>query len=176
MVGANTVAADDPQLNPSRKEKKLKKIIVDSTLRLSLKAKLFLKTDPSDIILATTAQAPRATIQNFLKKGVRVFIAPVKGKHGHVDLKWLMKELAKIEVSSILIEGGGRLIGRALKENLVDRMMIYIAPKLIGDQNGISSVAGLNITDVGQAIGLENITIDYLKPDILIQGYVHRNH
>ncbi len=175
MAGANTVAKDDPGLNPSSKDKKLKKIIVDSTLRISLKAKLFLDSDPSDIIVATTQQASQAKVQTFIKKGVRVFIAPAKGKHRHVDLKWLMKELVKIEISSVLIEGGGRLIGRALKDGLVDRMMIYIAPKIFGDQNAVSSVAGLNVLKVDRAVGLDRITVDYLKPDFLIQGYVHRN-
>ncbi len=176
MVGANTVAQDDPGLNGTRKDKNIKKVVVDSALRISPKAKLFSKTQPSDIILATTAAASQTKVRMFLKKGVRVLVAPSKGKHRHVDLTWLMKELAKMEVSSVLIEGGGRLIGRALKDGLVDRMMVYVAPKIIGDQNGISSVAGLNISDIDKTVGLDKITIDYLKPDILVQGYVHRNH
>lgn len=175
MVGANTVKSDDPGLNPFHKGKRLKKIIVDSTLALSSKARLFQGADPSDIIIATTAKAARSKMETFSKMGSLVLVAPAKGKHGHVDLKWLMKELAKLEISSVLIEGGGRLIGRAIKDGLVDRMMIYIAPKIFGDQNGVSSIAGLNVVDVNKAVSLKDVTVKFLKPDILIEGYVHRN-
>lgn len=175
MVGANTVKMDDPGLKPLRKGKGFKKIIVDSTLALSVKARLFHGTDPSNVIIATTAKAVQSKVDMLLKMGAVVLVAPTKGKHGHVDLKWLMKELVRLEISSILIEGGGRLIGRAIKDGLVDRMMIYVAPKIIGDQNGVSSIAGLNITDVNKAVILKDVTVDFLKPDVLIQGYVYRN-
>lgn len=176
MVGANTAAKDNPELNGKRKDRKLTKIVVDSALRLSPKAKLFEGTDPARVILATTSRASQNKIRLFTKKGVRVLVSPSRGRYHQVDLKWLMKQLVKMEIASVLIEGGGRLIAGALKKGLVDRMMIYVAPKIIGDKDGISSVAGLNIADINRSVGLEKITINYLKPDILIQGYVHRDH
>lgn len=175
MAGINTVRMDDPGLNPENKSKRLKKIIVDSTLALSAKARLFSGVDPSDVIIATTAQAPRSKVEMFTKKGCVVLLVPAKGAHAHVDLKWLMNKLAKMEIASVLIEGGGRLIGRALKDGLVDRMMIYVAPKILGDQNALSSIAGLNIVKVDKAMCLKDVTVDFLNPDVLIQGYVHRN-
>ncbi len=177
MVGINTVLKDDPQLNATSKIKHLKKIIVDSTLQISLKAKLFVGAKPSDIFVATTSKASKKKIEILSKGGVQVLISPLKGKNGHVDLKWLMKELAKREISYVLIEGGGRLIGRALKDSLVDRMMIYIAPKIVGDQNAISSVAGLGVKSIDKALELKDLKIKQIGQDFLIEGdvHVHRN-
>lgn len=176
MVGANTAVRDNPGLNGNRKDRTPIKIVVDSSLRLSSQAKLFEKTEPARVILATTARASQNKIRMFTKKGVRVLVSPSGGRYHQVDLKWLMKQLVKLEISSVLIEGGATLIGQALKYGLVDRMMIYIAPKILGDQGGISSVAGLNITDINKSVGLEKITINHIKQDILVQGYVHRDH
>lgn len=176
MAGSNTVIKDDPSLNGVRRDRALKKIIVDSTLRLSLKAKLFDRVAPASVIVATTTRAPQNKIRSFEKKSVRVLVCEPAGKYHQVDLRWLFKELAKLEISSVLIEGGSTLIGQALKAGLVDRMMIYMAPRILGDQDGISSVRGLNITDINRSVGLEKITINHLKQDILVQGYVHRDH
>jgi len=172
MVGINTVLKDDPRLNAPRKGKHLKKIIVDSSLKIPLKAKLFQVKNTTDIIIATTSKASKNKIQQFSKLGVHVWVAPSKGEGGHVDLKWLFKELAKGKIACVLIEGGGRLIGRALKDGLVDRMMVYVAPKIIGDQNAISSIAGLNVLDINRTLELKNTTIKKLGEDFLIEGRV----
>ncbi|MBI3602258.1 MAG: bifunctional diaminohydroxyphosphoribosylaminopyrimidine deaminase/5-amino-6-(5-phosphoribosylamino)uracil reductase RibD [Candidatus Omnitrophica bacterium] len=172
MVGINTVLQDDPQLNPTRKNKRLKKIVVDSSLRIPLKARLLHTTNPSDVIVATTARASEKKIQQLTNKGVQVWVAPARGEHSHVDLKWLFKELAKNEMAYVLIEGGGRLIGRALKDRLVDRMMIYVAPKIIGDQNALSAMAGLNVQNINQALELKNVRVQKIGDDFLIEGYL----
>ncbi len=176
MVGINTVLQDDPQLNPTNSLKRLKKIVVDSSLRIPLKARLLHVRHPSDVIVVTTVRASEKKIQRLTKKGVRVWVAPAKGVHSHVDLRWLFKELAKNEMVYVLIEGGGRLIGRALKDGLVDRMMIYVAPKIIGDQNALSAIAGLNIQNITQALKLKNMTVQKIGEDILLEAYVvYRN-
>jgi diaminohydroxyphosphoribosylaminopyrimidine deaminase/5-amino-6-(5-phosphoribosylamino)uracil reductase len=177
MVGINTVLADNPQLDPSPKKSNFRKIVVDSKLQTSLKSRLFEGTKASNVIIATTKKSSRSKREQFIKKGVQILLAPAKGKNAHVDLKWLMKELAKQEISNLLIEGGGRLIGRALKDGLVDKMMIYIAPKIVGDQGAISSIAGLNITKIGQALELKDMKLQKLGTDLLLEAHVvYRNH
>lgn len=172
MVGINTVLLDDPKLNPIPHNKPIKKIVVDSSLRLPLKANLFKDTNPSDVIVATTSKAPKGKVEQFVQKGIKVWVTPAKGEHRHVNLKWLMKELAKEEIAHVLIEGGGRLIGRALKDKLVDHMMIYVAPKIIGDQSATGSIAGLNIMHINQALKLTETTVKKIGDDILIEGNI----
>ena len=173
-VGIQTVLKDNPRLNGLKKSKTLKKIILDSTLRIPPNARLFNGIQPSDCIIATTKKAPKNKMEFLKNKGIRVLTCPER--QGCVDLKWLFKELAKYEITSILMEGGAHTIGCALKENLVDKIYVYLAPKFIGDQNALSSIVGLNPSRIRQAIQLKRLTIKKIDQDIFITGYVHRNH
>lgn len=175
MVGANTIRKDNPGLNSQTKNKSLKKIIIDSHLTLSEKAKFFKATKPSDIIIATTSKAKQSRINLFKKMAVTVLVAPHKGENGWVDLTWVMNALAKLEISSVLIEGGGRLIGSALNEGLVDRMMIYVAPKILGDADGIDSISGRHVKKLADNIQLKEVSVKMINQDLLIEGYVHRH-
>ncbi len=170
LVGVNTVLRDDPRLNGAKKTKRLKKIILDSSLKTPLTARLFKGVRPADCIMAVTRKAAPAKIKQFQNKGVRVIISPVKD--GHVDLKCLLKALAKEEITSILMEGGARVIGSALKEKLVDKLYIYVAPKIIGDQDARSSVVGVNTVNIGRSIRLKDLTSLNIGQDILLTGYV----
>ncbi len=170
LVGINTVLRDDPRLNGARKTKHLKKVVLDSSLRTSPKAKLFEGARPSDCFLAVTSDtAPLKRIKFFQDKGVNVIVCPAQ-KDG-VDLKWLFKELAKQEITSILIEGGGRVIGSALRQQLVDKMHIYVAPKIFGDQDALSAVRGLHPADIGQVVQLKDLDYQRIGTDILITAY-----
>ncbi len=170
LVGVNTVLRDDPRLNGAKKTKRLKKIILDSSLKTPLKARLFKGVRPADCIIAVTRKAPSAKLKQFRNKGVRVMICPAKD--GHVDLKCLLKALAKEEITSILMEGGAHVIGSALKGKLVDKLYIYVAPKIIGDQDALSSIVGVDTANVGRSIRLKNLTSRNVGQDILLIGYV----
>jgi diaminohydroxyphosphoribosylaminopyrimidine deaminase/5-amino-6-(5-phosphoribosylamino)uracil reductase len=171
LVGINTVLKDNPRLNGNRKNKKLKKVILDSTLKIPLRARLFSGVQPADCIIATTAKASDRKKAALCKLGVPVIVCPQRG--GWVDLKWLFKELAKREITSILVEGGAHTIGSALRERLVDKMFIYIAPKIFGDQKALSSVVGIKAVHVGKAIQLKKAMYQNIGDDILVQGYMN---
>jgi diaminohydroxyphosphoribosylaminopyrimidine deaminase/5-amino-6-(5-phosphoribosylamino)uracil reductase len=173
LVGSNTVLKDNPGLNASRKSKRLKKIIIDSALKTPLNAGIFRGTDPSDIIIAATKKSRKEKRGKLEKRGIYLVICPTQ--KGQVDLKWFLKKLAERDITNILIEGGSKIIGSALRQKLIDKFLIFIAPKIIGDQNALSSVSGLNIRDVNKAVRLHKITINQLKDDILIEAYVFGN-
>ena len=170
LVGVNTVLRDDPRLNGARATKRLKKIILDSSLKTPLKARLFQSVLPGDCFIAVTKKAAASTVERFRQRGVNVIVCPAKA--GGVDLKWLWKALAKEEITSILMEGGARVIGSALKEKLVDKLYIYVAPKIIGDQDALSSVVGVDTVNIGRSIRLKNLTSRNIGQDILLIGYV----
>ena len=130
MVGINTVIRDDPLLDSRLiSGKNPIKVIVDSTLKISEKAKVL--ADPAKVIIATTNKAQKSKIDRLHQKGVTILI--LKPKQGLVDLKELMKELGKSDIASVMIEGGAELSGNAIKEGIVDKVMIFAAPKLIGN-------------------------------------------
>lgn len=170
MVGANTVLRDNPRLNAADKKKRIKKIIADTHLKISLSANLFKNTRPEDVIIVTSQKAPAVKINKFRKKGVNVIVCP-HAKKG-VDLKWLFKELARKEITSVLIEGGSKIIGAALKAKLVDKILVFIAPKIMGDACALSSVSGSIIKNVNAAIRLRDWTLKKIGEDILIEGYL----
>lgn len=168
LVGINTILKDNPSLNAPLKS--LKKIVLDSSLRISLNAKIFTNTKLQDCFIATTKKANAKKISVFEKHGVNVLVCP--NKNGQVDIKWLMKELARREIARILIEGGGQVIGSALKERLVDKMLIFIAPKILGDQKARNSIDGVNALRLVQAVGLRDMNVRQIGEDFLLEGYI----
>lgn len=174
LVGIKTVLKDNPRLNAMRPSKRIKKIIVDSKLRIPLNARLFQGTHPEDVFVATTKDADKIKLKQLYNKGVNIMMSP--SRKGQVNFKWLFKELAKQEISSILIEGGAHTIGGALQEDLIDKFLIFMAPKILGDAKGLSSVRGLTRSHVDQSIKLCDLNIQKINEDILIEAYVHRNH
>lgn len=174
LVGVKTILKDNPRLNAARKSKRIKKVIVDSKLKLPLSAKVFQGTHPEDIFVATTRNADKKKMILLNNKGVNVIMGP--SFQGRVNFKWLFEELAKKEITSILIEGGAHTIGGALNEHLIDKFLIFMAPKILGDARGLSSVRGLTTTHVDQSVRLRDLTIQRIKEDILIEAYVHRDH
>ena len=93
-------------------------------------------------------------------------------RRGHVDLRYLFRELAARGATTVLIEGGSEVIGAALREKLIDKMIIFIAPKIIGDQNAISAVRGLAVGRLNRALKLRDISIKRIKDDLLVEGTV----
>ena len=172
MVGVETVIKDDPELtcriengiNPIR-------IVVDSTLRIPIDSKIIKTADKVKTIIATTKKAEKNTIEILEDYGVQIIIADTN-KEGRVDLKDLMKKLGEAKIDSILLEGGAKLNFSALEEGIVDKVQIYIAPKIIGGENAKGPVGGLGIDKLEQAFKLKEITYKTVGEDILIEGYI----
>ncbi len=165
-VGVNTVLKDDPVLN-SIPAKRLKKIIFDSDLKTPVHAKLFKGTRREDVLVLTTSKASARRIK-LLGRKAEVIVAPAKG--GRVDLRRALKILAQREITAILIEGGAALVGAALKEGLVDKMMVYVAPRIMGQ--GLDAVRGLRVRHLDEAVALKDVSVDRIGEDILIEGYL----
>ncbi len=172
MVGVGTVISDDPSLdcrisggrNPYR-------IIVDTSLRIPVKAKL-LSHDDCRTIIATTGDAPDDRKKKLLSAGAKVIT--VKKRSEHVDLKALMKEIGSHGIMSVMIEGGSRIAASAVRAGIVDKVMFYIAPKIIGGDDAVSSIGGKAPRFIKDSILLENLTATKTGEDILIEGYVRR--
>jgi len=169
LVGINTVIKDNPYLNCPGKA--IKKIVIDSSLRLPFDAKIFYQTDPHNIIVVATHSAPRDRIGRFQKRGIKVLIA---GRQ-RVALKTLLRKLADLEISNILVEGGSEINAALLKEGLVDKIYFFIAPKIIGGRNAIDSFGGEGIKFIRSAVRLHHVEVRRINEDIWVEGYVHRN-
>ena len=165
MVGINTVMRDDPLLDSRLvKGKNPIKVIVDSSLKISERAKVL--KDASKVIIATTPKAQKGKIEKLQHKGVRVIV--LKPKKGLVDLNELMKELGKSEIALVMVEGGAELSGNAIREGIVDKVLIFTAPKIIG--NGLEPIKNLGIKKVDKAIALKNVLTKKIGKDLLVEG------
>lgn len=167
MVGLNTVLRDNPELTPRLfKGKDPMKIVVDSKLKIPKNCNLM--KEPTKLIIATTGKAPKGNIKKLQQKGVNVIIT--KSKNGFVDLEDLTKQLGKHEITSVMIEGGSQLNSSAIKEGIVDKVLIFTAPKIIG--NGIGAIGSLGIRKIEKAINLKNPIVKKIGKDVLIEGYL----
>jgi len=171
LVGVNTVLKDNPYLNAMSKTKRIKKIVLDSGLRTPLDSNLFKKTSPEDVFIATTTKADKNKLKILQKKGINVIICP-KTSQG-IRLQWLLNRLASLEICSILIEGGASVIGSAFQEKLVDKVWIFMAPKIMGDAKALSSVVGLKNSKINRLLTLKNVCCHKINDDIFIEGYLN---
>lgn len=173
MVGVDTVIADDPILttrlengegrNPVR-------IVVDSSARIPLGSKIINTADQAKTIVAVTEKADSIKIAEIQELGNAVLI--VKSRNGRVDLTDLIVKLGETGIDGILLEGGATLNFSALEAGIVDEVMSFIAPKIIGGVSSKSPVGGEGIDKMKNAIELENIKIDQLGNDLMLTGKI----
>ena len=169
MVGINTVLADNPSLT-TRFEggKNPVRIIVDSKARIPLDSHV-LTDGQSKTIIATTKNSPSDRVNALEKAGAEIIFC---GDENTVNLDFLMNELAKREITSILVEGGGTLSFSLLEAGLVDKIYAFIAPKIIGGREALTPVEGNGFAKLSDAVNLKNITTEMIGNDILITGYI----
>ncbi|WP_226671365.1 bifunctional diaminohydroxyphosphoribosylaminopyrimidine deaminase/5-amino-6-(5-phosphoribosylamino)uracil reductase RibD [Metabacillus litoralis] len=168
LVGVHTVIKDDPELttripngrNPLR-------IILDSTLRIPLKSKV-LTDQKADTWIFTSENFNHEVKRELENLGVKVFVT--KGKN-RVDLQDTLNILGEQNVASVLIEGGGEVNASFLNEQLVDKLVLYVAPKLIGGKQSPSFFAGEGIEKMANAIELEELEINKIGKDFRYTGY-----
>ena len=169
MVGIETVLKDNPMLttrifsgrNPIR-------IVVDSNARTPLASNIVTNHQVKTII-AVTENAPIERVNALKKSGIEIIFA---GGSERVDLNILMNELAKREITSVLLEGGGTLNFALLEAGLIDKVCAFIAPKIIGGRSALTPVEGNGFENLNDAINLKNVTTEMIDNDILVTGYI----
>jgi diaminohydroxyphosphoribosylaminopyrimidine deaminase/5-amino-6-(5-phosphoribosylamino)uracil reductase len=175
MVGANTVVADDPQLSArgcSGKGGKTKlqplRVIVDGKGRTPISARLF--KEPGKTLVAVAKNVSAKKTESFSKAGAEVVELPAK--KDIIDLEELLKILGKREVTSVLVEGGSGLFGSLFDHGLVDKVLAFISPIIIGGNGAKSAVGGTGVSQVADALRLNRVKIIEFGDDVLISGYV----
>lgn len=170
MVGINTVICDNPRLDPAKKKKRFFKIVVDPELKIPLSAKILSKKNSQSAIVATGLKAPKSKVKRLENLGAKVLKIPNKNKS--LNLKFLLVKLANLQISSVLVEGGGTLIGSLFDQRLVDKVNFFIAPKIIGGKTAISSVMAEGIESLKNAAQLKELEVKRIGEDYLFEGYV----
>jgi len=165
LVGVNTVIKDDPLLTVRLvKGKNPLRIILDSQLRLPLKAKVINRKMATGTMIATTRKASRKKVELLKKRGVKLLFIP--GSNGNVDLHKLLNVLKSLKIKSILVEGGSKVITSFLKDKLVDRMVVVLSSKIMG--KGIEAIGDLKVSDINKIFNFRFKRIEKIGQDLVL--------
>lgn len=170
IVGVNTVLRDNPKLDAWFSRKQPVKIVIDSQLSTPAEANIFSGKGQVVIITLPTPVGQETENRKILNQKAKII--EVKEKAGQINLRDALKKLAQQEIANILVEGGGTLIGSLFDDKLVDKVLFFVSPKIIGGKDAISSVMGQGISRIESAIRLREVRIKRSGDDFLVEGYI----
>ena len=154
MIGISTVLQDDPMLNVryfTTAKKNPTRIIIDSKARIPLNSRIIESSNKIQTIIAVTHDASSRRIKELQKKGAQVLVYG----NGKVNLRNLFKQLEKMGLKKIIVEGGGEINWSVLKLGLVDELVVTISPVVIGGRDAITLVEGKGFTNISDGIKME---------------------
>jgi diaminohydroxyphosphoribosylaminopyrimidine deaminase/5-amino-6-(5-phosphoribosylamino)uracil reductase len=172
MVGINTVMADNPQLTArdergKPRDRQALRVIIDSKGRIPLNARMI--SEPGETLVAVSTATPE-TRESLEKAGFTVVGAGADD--GSVDLTALMRHLAgEMNITSLCVEGGASILGSLFDHGLVDKVIAFVSPTIIGGGDAPSPVAGRGVELMSDAIKLERVKWDRFGRDMAITGY-----
>jgi diaminohydroxyphosphoribosylaminopyrimidine deaminase/5-amino-6-(5-phosphoribosylamino)uracil reductase len=169
LVGINTILIDNPHLDCRiDKQKRLKKIVLDTRGRTPVDANIFKYSKPEEIFIFYN-KMNKSKQMILEKKGVKLIKSSVI--NGKINENFVMRELYKRGIMSVLIEGGSAITTSFLCKKLVDEAWLYIAPKIIG-ADGIHYFGKMGFKEMSKVFSLKNVTIEKINEDVLIKGKV----
>jgi diaminohydroxyphosphoribosylaminopyrimidine deaminase/5-amino-6-(5-phosphoribosylamino)uracil reductase len=173
MVGVNTVIVDDPSLT-TRIEgftgKDPRRFILDSNLSLPENARVLHQPSEADTTVVTGPAADGEKRLRLERLGARILVAPLKDRR--IDLRALMEMLGSESVTSVLIEGGSRVITAALRAEIVNKVMAFFAPKILGGDDGVPVCIGAGVQWMKDCRALTNVGVQRFEDDVMIEGYL----
>lgn len=180
LTGIGTVLADNPRMTDRTnlpRRRPLVRAIVDSKLRMPLRSTIVADAAKlaGSMVIFTTQSENSAKVRQFAKSGVE--IVRVHARNGRVDLREMLRELGRREILSLIVEAGGALNGAMLEQDLVDKMILFYAPRVLGEIT--VPVAQHRARPVGKPRTLANLTLHRFGSDFAVEGYFHdvyRNH
>lgn len=173
VVGAGTALADDPSLTvrlPGYRGRPPLRVLVDARGRVPAAGDLF--SDEAPTLVATTALAPEERRSEWAAAGAEVLLYEPEGER--VPVRRLLEDLGKRDVQSVLLEGGPTLAWSAVEEGVVDRVVVYLAPKLIGGSHAPTVLGGRGFAPIGSALRLRVRAFDRVGEDLKVEAVMER--
>jgi diaminohydroxyphosphoribosylaminopyrimidine deaminase/5-amino-6-(5-phosphoribosylamino)uracil reductase len=177
MVGAGTILSDNPLLTdrsgrPRRRQ--LLRVILDSRLRLPIESRLVqsVVADRKNDVLVFCSSADEQKKAQLEALGIRIETVPAVEPDGRPDLPAILRRLGQLEITSVLIEGGATVNWTALASNVVDKVFLYYAPKIIAGSGSIPFAAGAGFRHMSQAAQVKHIQLHRFGEDFAVEGYL----
>lgn len=180
LVGAGTVQADDPRLTVrfdpgdvpfAGKPVDPTRFVLDTHLNMSPNARMLHQSSTADTYIVCAERAPAEKKERLMAAGARILETPIREER--IDLRALMVQIAAMGVTSLLIEGGARVADAALKADVVDKIIFFYAPKIMGGDDGVPMLRGAGPERMSACLAIRQIQVDMLGSDVMIQGYRH---
>ncbi len=170
VIGIGTALADNPSLTAriGKTTAYPTRVVVDSKARTPTDSNLF-RQPKGETVVAVTSEAPRENLRNL--ENVGACVITVDDACGKVNLKSLFEQLAELGLTNLLMEGGGQLAASALSAGVVDKILVFIAPLIVGGEEARTAVEGLGIASMADALRIDGIRVRNVGCDILIEGY-----
>lgn len=172
LVGINTVLSDNPSLNVRINKKNISQpvpLVLDSKLRTPAGSNIIKIHEKA--IIACSKEVKQVKVNKLLNSGA-IVLPTATDKNGYIRIKPFFKKLVKMDITSVLLEGGSKVASSAISEGLVDELNIFYSPKIVGG-DGINMIAGLGIDKMSKAIPVNNINIKKIGQEFMVEGYIN---
>jgi diaminohydroxyphosphoribosylaminopyrimidine deaminase/5-amino-6-(5-phosphoribosylamino)uracil reductase len=173
LVGAGTVLKDNPRLTTRLKKGKghnPARVILDIRAEIPLKARVFHHANRDRVVYVTTSKASAVRVNRLKDRGIEIQM--VSERNCRISLIKLIRLLGKMGIASVLLEGGAGINASALKEGIVDKAVLFLAPLIIGGESAPGVVGGPGIKSLKQALPLKNLTVTPVGADWMVEGYL----
>jgi diaminohydroxyphosphoribosylaminopyrimidine deaminase/5-amino-6-(5-phosphoribosylamino)uracil reductase len=172
IVGIGTVLKDDPMLTTrleGTEDRDPLRVVVDTRGRLPATARL-LRSGRHQPLIAAGPRITQARLRQLQGRGAEVIVLPSGA--GGISLPHLISELGRRAITSVMIEGGGRLATAALQAGIVDKLVLMFAPILIGGRKAPTLLQGEGIEKLTEALSIKQLTVERIGDDVLLGGYL----
>lgn len=172
LIGSRTAKLDNPNLTVRLVEgRNPYRVILDSALSLPLELNVFSDKFTNKTIVFTSVNSVKTKKEKLEKlKSLGIEVLTVKSKRRKLDLKDVLEKLAEKGITSVLVEGGGKIFTEFIKQKLADKVFVFIAPKILG--KGIQSISDVGIKSINDIITLKEVSVQSFGDDVLITGYL----
>ncbi len=176
LVGVGTVLMDDPTLTDRSgrsRHRRLLRVLMDSSLRLPMESKLLRSRNEGDIILFCSEGRDLDRQGLLEEKGIEVVPAPPT--HGKIQMDFVLQQLGYRQITSLLVEGGAEVNFEALRSQVVDKVIFFAAPKILGGKEAVPVVGGEGFQNLRSCLPLRFATVEKVGTDLMIEAYVERS-
>jgi len=172
MVGIGTVLADDPMLNVRMvRGRNPVRVVLDSRAKIPVESKIVRSARRVPAIIAVSGSAPARKVARLEKAGCEVM--KLRSLKDGLDLRRLLRTLAMRGMTNVLVEGGGTLLAGLFARDLVDRAVVFVAPRIIGGRGAVSPVEGTGAALVSQALKARFIGVRRSGDDVMLEAKLH---
>lgn len=169
LIGAETAQLDNPELTSHGSGRNPLRVVLDPRLRTAENLRLY-QTERAKTLVVTGERPPLAKRKRLEKKGVAVLGLPEKS--GNLNLRLLLRYLAELNVSQLFVEGGGETTWHFVRDNLIDEMLFFVAPIILGGRGARTPVAGDGFSSMTRALKVDYLSVTRFGPDLLVKAKV----